>query len=67
VSVDGEQVEAERVDYNRVGVLLDDAGDHRVELSYRPPGWVPGLLGSAAALLLLVALVVPWRRRRSEP
>jgi hypothetical protein len=65
VSVDGEQVAAERVDFNRVGVLLD-AGDHEVELSYRPPGWVPGMLGSAAALLALVALVATGRRRR-EP
>ncbi len=62
VAVDGEQVTGERVDFNRLGVLLDDAGDHRVEVSYRPPGWTAGWLVSLGALAVLIAMLLPVGR-----
>lgn len=63
VSVDGEEADVEQVDFNRLGVLLQ-AGDHRVELSYTPPGWTAGWLVTLGALIGLIALVVPDRRRK---
>jgi hypothetical protein len=63
VSVDGEPVSAEQVDFNRLGVRLE-AGEHRVELSYAPPGWTAGRLVSLVALLALAGLFL--KRRRSE-
>ena len=39
------------------------AGRHRVEMVYRPPLARVGLLLSGLSLLLIVALMVPWRTR----
>jgi len=39
------------------------AGNSRVELSYRPPGWWAGLLVTLSALLVLAWLLLPGRRR----
>ena len=61
VTVDGQQVDVEQVDFNRLGILLG-SGAQRVELSYRPPGWTAGWLISLAALLTLLVLVVPSGR-----
>ncbi|WP_457184592.1 YfhO family protein [Nocardioides sp. P5_E3] len=66
VSVDGEPVEVEQVDYNRLGVLLE-SGDHRVVASFAPSGWTAGRLVSLGALLVLIALLLPVRRRSRDP
>ena len=67
VSVDGEPLEeVEQVDYNRLGVLLE-SGDHRVVASFAPSGWTAGRLVSLGALLVLIALLLPVRRRSRDP
>ncbi len=43
---------------------LPGAGRHRVELTYRPPGFRPGLAVTAAAVALLLLLsLLAWRQR----
>ena len=56
--VDGRLVETLRVDYNLRGVTLP-AGEHNVELVYRPKSV---LIGAAISLLTLIGLVFWWRR-----
>ena len=64
--LDGASVPTLRADLAFLGVLVP-AGDHRLELSYRPPGYRAGLALSGASLVLLAALVLagpsPARRR----
>lgn len=64
--LDGAAVPALRADLAFLGVLVP-AGDHRLELDYRPPGYRAGLAISGASLVLLAALVLagpsPVRRR----
>ena len=64
--LDGAPVPALRADLAFLGVLVP-AGDHRVELEYRPPGYRTGLAISGASFVLLAALVLagpsPLRRR----
>jgi uncharacterized membrane protein YfhO len=63
-TVDGERVELLRANYAFRAVSLD-AGDHVVEMSYRP--WSV-YLGVAVSVGMLVAVVVAglviWRQRR---
>ncbi|HUP42794.1 MAG TPA: YfhO family protein [Thermoanaerobaculia bacterium] len=58
VLVDGRPVPAVITNGTLVGVWLP-AGELRVELLYRPPGFVAGCLAGALALALLVAVAVP--------
>ena len=63
VTVDGARVETYGVD----GALLAfdvDAGAHTVVMRYTPPGFVPGVLVSAASLVCLLALW--WLRRKGR-
>jgi hypothetical protein len=64
-TVDGADVAITQVDLNRVGVPLE-AGEHRVELSYAPPGWTTGRLVSFVALVVLVGLLLPVPRLRNR-
>jgi aminobutyraldehyde dehydrogenase len=43
------------------------AGRHSVEISYRPPGLVPGVVISVAALLIAIVFSVRARRRNVTP
>jgi hypothetical protein len=58
VLVDGRQVPAVITNGTLVGAWLP-AGELRLELLYRPPGFVAGCLAGALALALLVAVAVP--------
>jgi hypothetical protein len=62
-TVDGREVDVERVDYLLRGVPLDD-GEHRVEFTYAPLSWRIGWILSIAGLLALAALVAVGLRRR---
>ena len=63
-TVDGRGVPIERVDYLLRGVRIP-AGAHRVEFRYEPAsyrvGWIISLI---AALAVIAAALVGWRRRR---
>lgn len=59
--VDGEEVEVERVDFNRVGIRVG-SGERQVEVSYTPPGWSLGWLLTLIAALGVLGLAVPPRR-----
>lgn len=63
--VDGDSVETLRVNYNLRGVLLS-AGNHEVELLYRPKSLFLGLIISAVILLALIlwwSRILPERRK----
>jgi hypothetical protein len=62
-TVDGRRVPIHRVDYLLRGVQLG-AGRHRVEFRYEPAGWRTGLVVSAFALAVLLALFVAALSRR---
>ncbi len=59
--VDGEPVEIRRADYLLRAVHLE-AGEHAVELRFRPPLFAAGAVISLLALLALAGLLV-WERR----
>jgi hypothetical protein len=70
VEVDG--TEADLVDADHVGsAVFVEAGRHRVEISYQPPGWRLGVLTTVVALAIAVVLYL-WgdaglrRLRRSH-
>jgi hypothetical protein len=64
-TVDGRSTDIQPVDYLLRGVAIP-AGTHEVEFSYEPPSWRIGWIVSAlAALALLSAAAVGWRRRRA--
>lgn len=61
--VDGEEREIQEL---TGGVFIStplEAGTHEIELRFRPPGLVPGIVISGASILLLAALTVIRRRR----
>ncbi|HUP42030.1 MAG TPA: YfhO family protein [Thermoanaerobaculia bacterium] len=58
VLADGRPVPAVITNGTLVGAWLP-AGELRVELLYRPPGFVAGCLAGALALALLLAVAVP--------
>jgi len=62
-SVNGRSADIVRADFNFRAVRVP-AGTSTVHMSYRPPGLVPGMAVSAAAVLLIVAFVLapPVRR-----
>lgn len=63
-SVDGEAARVIHANYTSMAVRVP-AGEHSVELVYRPPGLLPGLLGLAAAIASSgIAVVVAAARRR---
>lgn len=61
-TVNGEKLETVRVAGAMVGVILP-AGQHVVEFSYSPQGFLPGVLISLAALVIFVALCILLRKR----
>jgi hypothetical protein len=60
--VDGREAEVLRVNGGMRGVVVP-AGEHRVELRYRPPSLWQGAAGSALGLVALAALARRGRRR----
>lgn len=62
--VDGESAEVLRANTAFRAVAVG-AGRHRVELTYRPSGFLAG--SSLSALSLLAALAVWWRERAGQP
>ena len=65
--VDGEPAELVAVDGALQGVFVP-AGRHTVVLSYMPSTFVLGsAVSGAAGLAMVLAAVVPWRRRRPVP
>lgn len=64
VRIDGRDAPTHRVNGAFLGVLLLEAGEHRVELVYAPASWRWGLGAAALGLLWLAALAL---RRRSSP
>lgn len=62
--VDGRPTETLTVNYGFIGVELD-RGPHVIELSFRPPGLLPGAIaGLVAAVVLIAASVIAMRARR---
>ena len=59
--IDGRDTEIHRTDYALRGMLVP-AGEHRVELVYRPRSFRQGLQGLLAGLLLLVCGSFFWKR-----
>jgi hypothetical protein len=62
-SVDGKDVDVERVDYVLRGTVVD-RGRHRIEYRYQPASWRIGWIVSLLALLGLLAAILwkrPWR------
>jgi uncharacterized membrane protein YfhO len=62
-SVDGKDVDVERVDYVLRGTVVD-RGHHRIEYRYQPASWRIGWIVSLLALLGLLAAILwkrPWR------
>lgn len=63
VSVDGQLVQALRVNEFLLGVELE-AGEHTVELSYHSPGFRPGVCLSAVGVCILAAMLLYRRKER---
>ena len=61
---DGQAAKVLKVDVGLLGVALD-AGEHKVELSYRNPYLAAGMVVSLASLLILAAGVWRWPRLRA--
>jgi len=67
--LDGADVPIVAADH-ALGAVYVEAGEHDLVLSYEPPGRDVGVLVSAGALLVLMALLVParlLRRRSTDP
>ena len=62
-TVDGRDVPIDRVDYLLRGVAVP-AGEHTVELRYRPAAWRAGWIVSLVALVALGAATAGGLRRR---
>lgn len=60
--VDGEAAEIVRCGGMYMGILLD-AGEHEIEMDYRTPGLQTGAWISTAALLMILLLRIPWKKR----
>ena len=60
--VDGQEREIERVDHGLMAVCVPE-GSHTIEFVYFPAGLLPACGVSAAALLLLLASLIPERKR----
>lgn len=58
--VDGEETEIHQVNYGFSGIYLE-AGDHRIQMVYRCPGFSSGVLCSLFFSLLVIGIW--WRRR----
>lgn len=56
VKVDGEKVEAQSIDGSLMYIHLS-AGEHYVEMTYIPSGFVPGFILSAISCLIFVVLI----------
>lgn len=65
-TVDGSSVDLVPANNAMVAVRVP-AGLHRVELTYTVPGQRSGLIISGASLLVIGAILLPWRRRRRRP
>ena len=65
-TVDGEPADVLVADYFLQGVAIEDPGPHTIELTYTDPMIVPGLIGTALALLAFLGtagVLVLVRRR----
>jgi uncharacterized membrane protein YfhO len=65
VLVDGVEQPLEKVNRLFIGVMLP-AGTHHVQFVYFTPWLKAGLICSACGVLLWIALVIIWRKRRSD-
>jgi uncharacterized membrane protein YfhO len=64
-TVDGKDVDLERVDYLLRGVPVPP-GRHRVEMRYEPASWRVGWITSLVSLIVLLGLVVAGIRLRAR-
>ena len=64
-TIDGEEAELLRADYLMQAVVVPE-GDHLVELAYRDPWVGRGLLGSALAVSIILAVAFYTRRARDR-
>lgn len=62
IKVDGEKIEAEKIADAFIGIPLSE-GEHRIEMSYCPEGFVPGLILTCSAGILLVLLYIIEKRK----
>lgn len=60
--VDGSEVTIHKVNYGFSGICLEP-GEHRIQLVYRCPGFIPGVVCSVIFALLTVGI---WRKERVE-
>lgn len=65
VWVDGEPAEIQTADIGFMGVFVE-AGDHTIELRYRPQTLIPGVIVSLCAVGLYVALILVSRHRQAR-
>ena len=65
-TVDGDSAELLRADIGFIGVQLQGAGSHTVELHYETPGLLYGAIASAAGILVLIAYVLFRSRRKAS-
>ena len=63
VKVDGKKVTPESIDGTLMYIRLS-AGEHTVEMSYTPTGFIPGFMITAAGVLIFVVIIC--RHRRAE-
>ena len=61
VKVDGEKVTPESIDGTLMYIRLS-AGEHTVEMSYTPTGFIPGFMITAAGVLIFVVIICRHRR-----
>jgi uncharacterized membrane protein YfhO len=65
VKVDGEEVETYAAGKAMLSIYLT-AGEHTIEYSYIPAGFVMGMVISVTSILILVALYIIERKRRKD-
>ena len=61
--MDGQKKPLYQVNGMFTGLMLE-AGDHTVELRYRTPYLIPGLMISICCIVVCAALEIRWRKKK---
>ena len=65
VKVDGQKVETESIDGTLLYIHLS-AGDHTVEMTYTPTGFIPGFIITAVSCLIFVVIFFRKQKKRAH-